>query len=122
MNRCFTYSFAQPKQIVRAADSGFKILFPWRLKTKRFAAQIFHDLHEDVMATAARGHALMVSFTKDEERIAPSDAMDIDRLLSSTVVTGWRSRMTVSTQRKMKNKFRLLIAVYFELYVSLEIL
>ncbi|KAK8600060.1 hypothetical protein V6N13_060121 [Hibiscus sabdariffa] len=25
-----------------------------------FAAEIFHDLHEDVMATAARGHALMV--------------------------------------------------------------
>lgn len=26
----------------------------------RFAAEIFHDLHEEVMATAARGHSLMV--------------------------------------------------------------
>lgn len=26
----------------------------------RFAAEIFHDLHEEVMATAARGHGLMV--------------------------------------------------------------
>ncbi|XVF76903.1 hypothetical protein PTKIN_Ptkin13bG0304700 [Pterospermum kingtungense] len=26
----------------------------------QFAAEIFHDLHEDVMATAARGHGLMV--------------------------------------------------------------
>jgi len=24
----------------------------------RFAAEIFHDLHEEVMATAARGHSL----------------------------------------------------------------
>ncbi|KAK9037237.1 hypothetical protein V6N11_022156 [Hibiscus sabdariffa] len=33
-----------------------------------------------------------------------------DRLLSSTVVTGWRSRMTPTTQRKMINKFRLSMA------------
>lgn len=26
----------------------------------RFAAEIFHDLHEEVMVTAARGHGLMV--------------------------------------------------------------
>ena len=26
----------------------------------RFAAEIFHDLHEEVMATAARGHGLML--------------------------------------------------------------
>lgn len=25
----------------------------------RFAAEIFHDLHEEVMVTAARGHGLM---------------------------------------------------------------
>ncbi|XP_004309927.1 PREDICTED: protein SCAR2-like [Fragaria vesca subsp. vesca] len=26
----------------------------------RFAAETFHDLHEEVMATATRGHGLMV--------------------------------------------------------------
>lgn len=26
----------------------------------RFAAEIFHDLHEEVMVTATRGHGLMV--------------------------------------------------------------
>jgi hypothetical protein len=26
----------------------------------RFAAQVFHDLHEDVMATAYRGHGVML--------------------------------------------------------------
>jgi hypothetical protein len=26
----------------------------------RFAAEIFHDLHEDVMTTASRGHGLML--------------------------------------------------------------
>lgn len=33
-------------------------MFPSRCK--RFAAEIFHDLHEDVMATASRGHGLML--------------------------------------------------------------
>ncbi|KAK4838377.1 hypothetical protein QYF36_013285 [Acer negundo] len=35
---------------------------PVRVPTKirkRFAAVIFHDLHEEVMATFARGHGLM---------------------------------------------------------------
>jgi hypothetical protein len=33
-------------------------VFPsWK---QRFAAEIFHDLHEDVMATASRGHGLML--------------------------------------------------------------
>ncbi|KAK1548765.1 hypothetical protein Q3G72_012870 [Acer saccharum] len=27
---------------------------------KLFAAEIFHDLHEEVMATSARGHGLMI--------------------------------------------------------------
>ncbi|KAK8715970.1 hypothetical protein V6N13_043294 [Hibiscus sabdariffa] len=117
MNRCFTYSFAQPKQIVRAADVSFQTLNVLSFDYVMGVASVSYPLVSLFLAC---------SFTKDEERIAPSDAMDIlqlkDRLLSSTVVTGWRSRMTVSTQRKMKNKFRLLIAVYFELYVSLEIL
>jgi hypothetical protein len=26
----------------------------------RFAAEVFHDLHEDVMATASRGHGVML--------------------------------------------------------------
>ena len=41
--------------------------FPFVLKNfrvllvqNRFAAEIFHDLHEDVMATASRGHGLML--------------------------------------------------------------
>lgn len=34
------------------------LLFFWACC--RFAAEIFHDLHEEVMVTAARGHGLMV--------------------------------------------------------------
>lgn len=30
------------------------------LLINRFAAEIFHDLHEEVMVTATRGHGLMV--------------------------------------------------------------
>lgn len=26
----------------------------------RFAAEVFHDLHEEVLATAARGHELLI--------------------------------------------------------------
>lgn len=33
----------------------------------RFAAEIFHDLHEEVMATAARGHGLMLRVQQLEE-------------------------------------------------------
>ena len=32
----------------------------------RFAAEIFHDLHEDVMATASRGHGLMLRLQQPE--------------------------------------------------------
>ena len=37
----------------------------------RFAAEIFHDLHEEVMATAARGHGLMVRVQQLEAEFPP---------------------------------------------------
>lgn len=36
---------------------------------KRFAAEIFHDLHEEVMTTAARGHDLMVRVQQLEAEV-----------------------------------------------------
>ncbi|GLT66112.1 hypothetical protein SLA2020_385000 [Shorea laevis] len=36
-----------------------------------FAAEIFHDLHEEVMATAARGHGLMVRVQQLEAEVPP---------------------------------------------------
>lgn len=36
---------------------------------KRFAAEIFHDLHEEVMVTAARGHGLMVRVQQLEAEV-----------------------------------------------------
>ncbi|MFS7997281.1 putative WH2 domain, SCAR/WAVE family protein [Helianthus anomalus] len=36
-----------------------------------FAAEIFHDLHEEVMATAARGHGLLVRVQQLESEIPP---------------------------------------------------
>jgi len=35
----------------------------------RFAAEIFHDLHEEVMATAARGHGLMARVKQLEAEV-----------------------------------------------------
>lgn len=37
----------------------------------RFAAEIFHDLHEEVMATATRGHGLMVRVQQLEAEFPP---------------------------------------------------
>lgn len=52
-----------PKQCSRKIDEFFPFVlknFCVSLVQKRFAAEIFHDLHEDVMATASRGHGLML--------------------------------------------------------------
>ncbi|KAK4748172.1 hypothetical protein SAY87_014758 [Trapa incisa] len=38
-----------------------------------FAAEIFHDLHEEVMATAARGHGLMVRIQQLEVEFPPTE-------------------------------------------------
>lgn len=35
----------------------------------RFAAEIFHDLHEEVLSTAARGHGLMVRVQQLEAEV-----------------------------------------------------
>lgn len=35
----------------------------------RFAAEIFHDLHEEVMATASRGHNLMARVKQLEAEV-----------------------------------------------------
>jgi hypothetical protein len=38
----------------------FFVLIKSFIFPSRFAAEIFHDLHEDVMTTASRGHGLML--------------------------------------------------------------
>lgn len=38
----------------------FAFIFKFGCGCFRFAGEIFHDLHEEVMVTAARGHELMV--------------------------------------------------------------
>ena len=66
------YSLADP-ELFRAADkddpeallegvamAGLVGVLCQLVDLAEFAAEIFHDLHEEVMATAARGHGLMV--------------------------------------------------------------
>ena len=35
----------------------------------RFAAEVFHDLHEEILATAARGHELMIRVQQLESEL-----------------------------------------------------
>lgn len=39
------------------------------LFVERFAAEVFHDLHEEVISTAARGHSLMIRVQQLEAEV-----------------------------------------------------
>jgi len=53
----------------------------------RFAAELFHDLHEEVMATAERGHSLMSRVQQLEAEIPPLEKVFLSRTHHSSFLT-----------------------------------
>lgn len=56
-----------------------------RFFCNRFAAEIFHELHEEVMATASRGHGLMLRVQQLEAEFPSVEKALLSQISNSNI-------------------------------------